>query len=434
MQVSPSVKACLGSFESMMENDARSDSKRESERLIVDDHVFVAQFRKSHLLEALPDLQPLPMTYQIDNNTSLRYKDDSDEDCLFLLADEGKSSENYNLWSQTCDKFIEISVSRVYRHPTFLFPATQTEADGLGDIWPEIDEAGHQVLGIEYMGYQTLPSKVYSCTNGRCIREIENINGDTTDALLSPDEEIIALYPAAITSTMFVPRQYTVKTKSIKNYIPGLLTTSAVSKALVENILNDGQVLVVTENTKSLDTKICAHMIRSFAQSKLLDIHNGYSKDANIETLVILGHVKVENVNLPIAKHIVCLKSALPSHMQNKLFFDGLETVNEVDSMTVLTKKNITSVMSDLVSWYGEQYDALMKAETDAISADQLRGPAVMSFPTHTPVENLALPFEVLTLDGSLIVKERIKDGFDSYGAYVLLGVLPVSSGKEFNC
>ena len=416
VDMSPSLKACLGTFQRMMKTDILSGSSRITERLIVDNRVMGAQFLKSPLHELLPGLQTSYITSVNSSQLSLQSSYADEVKGIFLLADQGNAPP---IVSESSDKTVMLSLSKVCLHPTFLLPVTQTEAEGLIDIWSDNEENGHQVIGIEYTGLEISTDK--------CKPHVQFGIGSkrpkATKSSKEPKEAVIALHPSKIMSEVCVPRTCTVKAREIKDYVPGLLTTIVMLKALVDKISDAKTVVIVTENVTSLHARLCALMVQSRKKCTLVSMNNSHK---TADAAIVLDAVREEkDVPLPKVKRIICIKSTLSTYLQNSLFFVGAGTIVEVDSKTVFTKDNIAKALPEVVAWYNKQSKSLIAGEYSSLAHSAMRSHALVSMPlARKSLDILSLPFQELRIDKQVNVKEVVTDGFGRHAAYVVVGGL----------
>ena len=414
VDMSPSMTTCLVTFQRMVKADILAGTWRTPERLIVENRVRVARLVPSPRHEKLPSLMASNSASGISSQRSLQSSHANEVEDVFLLEDVYKPS---TMNSDGSGKTVLLSLSRVCRHPAFLLPMTQTEAEGLADIWSDGEDKGHQILGIEYTGFEI--------TKDSWLHMQNNLLPKQSKATSISKQPIVALYPSKIMSELCIPKQCTMKVSGIKNYVPGLLTTIVMLKALVDKIDDGNTVVIVAENVTSLHARLCVLMVQSRKQYKLVSMNNTGKKDV-IDVAVVLDVVREErDVALPKVKRIICIKSTLSAYLQNNMFFGGLGTIVEVDPKTVFTKDNIVKTLPKIVAWYNKQSKSIYAGEHSSLAHSAMRSHAVLSLPLgRKGVHLLSLPFEEIRIDNEMPLKQIVSDRFVPHAAYIVVGGL----------
>ena len=331
------------------------------------------------------------------------------------MADYHKPS---HIASDSSDKTIILALTKVCLHPAFLLPVTQTEAEGLTDIWSDGEENGHQMIGIEFTGFEVSKDNIAPNMQKSLLPKRSKTTKRSRDS-------IIALYPNKIVGELCIPKICTMKVSEIKNYVPGLLTTIVMLNALVDKIADAKTIVIVAENVTSLHVRLCALMIQARKQCRLVPMSDADKMDV-IDVAIVLDVVREEkDVPLPKVKRIICIKSTLSAYLQNSLFFGGSGTIVEVDPKSVFTKDNIGKMLPKVVAWYNKQSKRVYAGEHSSLAHSAMRSHAVLSLPLgRKGVHLLSLPFGEIKIDNQVTVKQNTKYMFDHRAAYVVVGGL----------
>ena len=313
-----------------------------TEIVLCHDRIYSSTFRKTSAAVQMPYFRR--MQQRITDDFSVRSKRAKSITDPFVIHGD----KTHTMVDNIEKKSIYLRVKSLYHHPPLLYVSTLSAFNGVINVWDESDLGGHNVLGIEIVGYQldTNRRRLFQCRTGKVEPE-PNVPENVW--------EYIAVYPVEVASVVCVPKTCTISMKDVPFYQPGLLLNSIIAWEISENAQSYSKVIVKAGDGDALLGLIIREMLITRKRVSIID-NPGEEKP---DVVISVCEHEDDYTTLQTAKSVICFKNALPADIFKRLVIkDGMDIL-EIDTSSLLKRDKIATLLRKSVPWLKKNFPKL---------------------------------------------------------------------------
>ena len=362
-----------------------------TEVIINQEKIYSSAFSKCSPVSPTPYFKR--MTIRPDEEFSARSKTANYVSDPFVLYGEKQGKPEKALKNS-----IYMRIKSVYLHPTSIYSATTATYDKSFDVWDDCESEGHQITGIELVGYQLdahHTGRLFQCGSSQIDTEVSTSENKW---------ECIAVYPVEVLSVVRVPKDCTISMKELPFYQHGLLLTSILAWNITENISSFSTVVVKVDERDSFTGNVIKEML--LTRKKVKIVHENCEEKCDV--VISLCKQESDYTTLGRAKMLVCLKHAIPADVYRRLMINDKVDIKEIEPTNILTRETIAKLLKQCVPWLQKHFYKLREKYTTDLQNNGER----------QLVDPKTIELSCLT---SMIQQDRV---FDKTGTYMISGGL----------